>query len=66
MAVVTRDQEIWGMALWVEQNHGPAAQQYIAEQVARLAEQGDPDGVKLWIRVKAALAELSGTGASRS
>ncbi|MFC4296416.1 DUF6961 family protein [Novosphingobium tardum] len=38
-----RHQEIWAKALWVENNKGPDAPRFIADQIARLAS--DPDGV---------------------
>ena len=45
---MTRDQELWGMALWVEKQHGPDGPAFIAEQVRRLALQGDVGGVSMW------------------
>ena len=45
---MTRDQELWGIALWVEKQHGPDGPRFIAEQVGRLAIAGEADGVTLW------------------
>lgn len=30
---VTREQEIWAMALWVDREHGEDAERFIAERV---------------------------------
>jgi hypothetical protein len=46
--VLTRDQERWAAALWVEKNHGDAGPAYIAKQVERLALEGDEAGVENW------------------
>ena len=46
--VLTRDQELWGVALWVEKNHGDGGPFYIASQVERLASKGDEAGVAMW------------------
>lgn len=50
-AVMTRDQELWAIALWVEKNHGDGAADYIGQQVRRLALQGAQDGIDLWLAV---------------
>jgi hypothetical protein len=36
---MTREQELWGIALWVKKKHGADAQRWIAEQIGRLAMQ---------------------------
>lgn len=46
--VLTRDQELWGVALWVEKNHGDDGPIYIASQVERLESEGDEAGVAMW------------------
>ncbi|GGD65109.1 hypothetical protein GRI62_11565 [Erythrobacter arachoides] len=56
---MNRDQEIWGMALWVEKHHGADGWLYIAQQQDRLLEQGDYDGMALWRKVKDRLAALA-------
>ncbi len=45
---MTRDEELWGMALWVEKNHGEKGWFYIAQQQDRLLAEGDYDGMQLW------------------
>jgi hypothetical protein len=45
---MTRDQELWGVALWVEKTHGDQGADHIASQVARLAERGDEGGIAMW------------------
>ena len=49
---LSRDQEIWGMALWVERVHGENGWFHIATQQDRLLAEGDFDGVALWRRVQ--------------
>lgn len=46
--VLTRDQELWGIALWVEKNHGDDGRSYITNQVERFALKGDEAGVAMW------------------
>ena len=45
---MTREQELWGVALWVEKQHGADGPRFIAEQVGRLALANEPEGVALW------------------
>jgi hypothetical protein len=45
---VTRDQELWGVAVWLEKTHGDRGAVHIAEQIARLAERGDEEGIAMW------------------
>ena len=45
---MTRDQELWGVALWVEKTHGAAGPSHIAEQITRLAMEGDEQGIAMW------------------
>jgi len=49
---MTRDQEIWGIALWVEKTHGANGWFYIAQQQDRLIEEGDFAGLPLWQSVQ--------------
>ncbi len=56
MLVMTNEQELWGVALWVEKHHGPNGQAFIAAQLERLA--GDPQGLAMWRRVAARLDEM--------
>ena len=59
---MTRDQEIWGVALWVEKNHGEGGRKFIAEQVGRLATGGDDEGIGLWREVARRYEQLIGNG----
>lgn len=45
---LSRDQEVWGMALWVEKNHGANGWLYIAQEQDRMLAAGDFEGMKLW------------------
>lgn len=57
---LTREQEIWGMALWVETHHGSGGAAHIAEQIERLIMAGEPDGVALWRAVAQHYRALAG------
>ncbi|KWV92503.1 hypothetical protein AAG603_05500 [Citromicrobium bathyomarinum] len=45
---LTRDQELWGMALWVEKHHGDAGHEFIASKIDQLTRAGEVNGAKLW------------------
>lgn len=45
---MTREQELWGVALWVEKQHGANGPRFIAQQIGRLAIAGEDDGVAMW------------------
>ena len=45
---LSRDAELWAMALWVEKHHGENGWFHIAQQQDRLLEAGDRNGVALW------------------
>jgi hypothetical protein len=45
---LTREQELWGVALWVEKAHGNRGSSFIAEKVDALARCGEKDGARLW------------------
>jgi len=60
---LTRDQEIWGIALWVEKNHGEGGSKFISEQIDRLATAGDDEGIALWREVARRYEQLIDTGA---
>lgn len=49
--VVSRDQELWAIALDIERRLGADGPRYIAEQIGRLALEQDPGGVDLWAEV---------------
>ena len=48
---VTREQEVWAMALWVDHEHGDEAENFIAGKVLHFVERGDDGGRKLWEEV---------------
>ena len=45
---LSRDKELWAIALWIEENHGDDGWFYIAQQMDRLLEDGEPEGLGLW------------------
>lgn len=45
---MTRDQELWAIALWLEKTHGDRWADHIATEVARLAATGDEEGISMW------------------
>lgn len=45
---ITREQELWGMALWVEKHHGENGWLFIAQQQDRLLDEGDLEGMAMW------------------
>jgi hypothetical protein len=55
---LTRDHEIWAMALWVEKHHGANGYAYIAGRIATLAAEGAPGGVALWNEVEQCYSQL--------
>jgi hypothetical protein len=56
--VLTRDQELWAVALWVEKNYGDEGAHYIATQVERLALEEDGGGVSMWREVVSRFGQL--------
>lgn len=58
--MLTRDQELWAMALHVEREHGDNGPQFIAEQIERNRLAGEQGGVDLWEAVRRRFAQLSG------
>ena len=60
---MTRDQELWGVALWLEKTHGDASADHIAREVARLAASGDIGGVEMWQQVAERYDRLRQPGA---
>jgi hypothetical protein len=48
---MTRDEELWGMAIMVLQRHGDQAALYVAERIGKLALHGEAEGVALWREV---------------
>jgi hypothetical protein len=56
---LTRDQELWGMALWVEKRHGDVGHEFIATKIDQLTRAGEEDGAKLWQDVANRYEQLS-------
>lgn len=48
---LSREQEIWSIALMVEKEHGDSGPRFIAEQIGRLALNGDTHGIAMWKQV---------------
>ncbi|MEP2726665.1 hypothetical protein [Roseibium sp.] len=48
---VTRTQEIWALALWVERTHGEGGAAFIAERIAHFEAEGAAQAVGLWKQV---------------
>lgn len=55
---VTREQEIWAMALWVDREHGEDAEEFIAQRVLHFDADGDHGGKQLWMDVARRYVEL--------
>lgn len=55
---LTKDQELWAMALWVEKTHGAEGAAYIADRLAELVDA--PDGMRMWLQVAERFEALSG------
>lgn len=60
---MTRDQELWGVALWVDKTHGERGAEHIATQMARLAQIGDKQGIVMWEAVAERYEKLRTPGA---
>ena len=58
---MTRDQELWAIALWLEEKRGEAAPDYIARQITRLALAGDDAGIAMWRTVAERYDQLGQT-----
>lgn len=48
---MNREQELWAIALWIEQNHPGDAAEYIGQQVRRLTTASDQAGIAMWMAV---------------
>ena len=59
--VLTRGEELWGVALWVEKNHGEGGPAFIEKQMERLAREGDEAGVAMWRAVAERFVQLGRT-----
>lgn len=60
--MLTRDKELWALALWVEKHHGAKGPCFIAERVGRFALYGDAGGVDLWRAVAQRYSSLTALG----
>ena len=49
---LSKDKELWAVALWVEEHHGDMGDLYIAHQMDRLLDEGDLDGMAMWRKVR--------------
>ena len=58
---LTRDQELWGVALWVEKTHADAGWLFIAQQQDRSLAEGNLDGVAMWREVSQRYDQLNAT-----
>ena len=55
---VTREQELWAMALWVDREHGEDGERFIAERVLHFNVEGDDGGKQLWMDVARRFVEI--------
>jgi hypothetical protein len=55
---VTRDQELWALALWVEREQGDEAERFIAERVLHFELEADEGGKQLWLEVARRFIQL--------
>lgn len=62
---ITRDQELWALALWVEREHGEHGDRFIAERVLHFEETGETGGQELWMQVARRYVELTGEAPTR-
>jgi|TARA_R100000501_G_C2625328_1_gene118749 hypothetical protein len=46
---ITRDQELWALALWVEREHVENGDRFITERVLHFEATGETAGGELWI-----------------
>lgn len=56
---MNRREETLAIALLVERDHGEEGHVYIAEQIGRLAAEGDDAGVDRWREIAAAYYSLA-------
>ncbi|NML88784.1 hypothetical protein HHL26_06845 [Sphingobium sp. TB-6] len=58
--MMTRDQELWGMASVLLRQHGDRAPVVVAERIGQLASEGKAEGVAMWKEVARRLERLIG------
>ena len=63
---MTRDQELWGVALALVKQHGDQAPLKVAERIGQLAVQGEAAGIALWQEVAGRLDDLRSSRAPRT
>lgn len=56
--VLSREQELWGMAAWVENHHGERGADFIQERIEKFEAEGQDEGARLWRQVQKRFAEL--------
>jgi len=55
---VTREHEIWAMAIWVEKHHEANGRDFIADRIVLPETEGEPEGVALWRAVESRYSQL--------
>ena len=55
---MTREHELWAMALWVEREHGKDGERFNTERVLHFNAIGDEGGKQLWMDVARRFVEL--------
>ena len=55
---VTREHEIWAMALWVDREHDEDAEDFISQRVLNFDAGGDDGGKQLWMDVARRYVQL--------
>jgi hypothetical protein len=63
---VTREQELWAMALWVDREHSEEGERFIAERVQHFDAEGGDGGKQLWMDVARRFVELKTTMSAAS
>lgn len=58
---VTREHELWAMALWVDREYGEESERFITKRVLYLDAEGDDGGKQLWMDVARRFVELRAT-----
>ena len=56
--VLSREQELWAMALWVERHHGERGADFIRDRIEELDASDQGEGATLWREVEKRFGEL--------
>lgn len=64
--MMTRDQELWGMASVLLRQHGDRAPVVVAERIGQLASEEKAEGVAMWKEVARRLEQLMGPPKTRN